>query len=616
MTNQKLFVPGIAALALAACAPDKPKPDLSETLQTTFDAVETTGGRWSEVQVLESAHPYTNDLTQPFQVRGSADAVELRLVFERFELEAGYDFLEVVGTNEVLHRWTGVRSGQEIVVSGNTATLRLLTDYSVTKWGFMVRVYERAACICTQDVRPVCGSDGQTYSNECKAGCAGVRVAYAGPCQADAWFSVNRTIESPHPYTNDFTQTWRVQETGATSVRAHFARLDLERGYDFVRILDGNDQVVATYTGQQADFTSAVVQGDVLQIQMSTDYSVTRDGFVIDYYQVTGGCRSDRECGAGMVCTQPQCIRAPCFALCEPATSPGYTDVSIEALIGDPAAFDGQQIRVIGAPEVRALCTRRGCSEADPCCNICSGSYTLGNAVTLRDANDQPYGCRGNECNWRSTCREFAPENAGPYRFEGTVRVDQSGGVALLVDTFEAADCQVAGCSGQACANTPNVITTCDFRPEYACYRQTACEPQATGHCGWTETPALLQCLANATAERASATDVPLSIPDDDAAGVTSQIAVLGSGAISQVLVSLEITHTYRGDLIVTLVSPAGTQVTLHEGEGGSADDLVVLDRELTELSGEPRNGPWQLKVRDRYAQDLGELLGWSLTFR
>lgn len=616
MKISKLLTMGIALGALANCGKGQSKPELADDLETTFDAVEAAGGRWSEVGVVESPHPYTNDLDRTFDVRGSAEAVELRLLFERFELEAGYDFLVVEGDDGAPQRWTGDRSGEEIVVSGNRARLRLVTDYSVTDFGFVARVFERHGCVCTTDVRPVCGADGNTYTNECNAGCAGVRVAYTGPCQDGAWVSVNRSIASPSPYPNDYVNTWTVREAGATSLRVHFASLDLERGYDFVRILDGDDRVVATYTGQQVDFHSAVVQGDTLKIEMRTDYSVTRGGFVVDYYQAAGGCRSDRECGTGMVCTQPQCVRAPCFAQCEPAPTAGYVDVTPADLRADPAAFDGQQVRVTDAPVVRALCTRRACSAADPCCNLCSGSFVIASSVTLRDANDQPYGCRGDECSWRSTCREFAPEGAGPYTFEGTVRVDGTGGVALLVDAFTAADCQVAGCSGQACANTPNVVTTCDFRPEYACYRQATCESQATGHCGWTQTPALLQCLANASSQRVVATDVPLAIPDDDAAGVQSRIDVLAGGPISEVEVTLEIRHTYRGDLIVDLVAPSGAVVSLHAGDGGSADDLVILDRALPELSGAPRGGAWTLRVRDRYAQDTGSLEGWSLTFR
>lgn len=60
--------------------------------------------------------------------------------------------------------------------------------------------------------------------------------------------------------------------------------------------------------------------------------------------------------------------------------------------------------------------------------------------------------------------------------------------------------CAVAGCSGQLCVSADeaaNMVTTCEYRAEYACYQEASCEPQANGRCGWTETAELKQCLAN-----------------------------------------------------------------------------------------------------------------------
>jgi eight-cysteine-cluster-containing protein len=57
------------------------------------------------------------------------------------------------------------------------------------------------------------------------------------------------------------------------------------------------------------------------------------------------------------------------------------------------------------------------------------------------------------------------------------------------------AACKRGGCSGQICA-AEDVVTTCEWRPEYACYKSAACERQANGQCGFTKTPELERCLA------------------------------------------------------------------------------------------------------------------------
>jgi len=58
--------------------------------------------------------------------------------------------------------------------------------------------------------------------------------------------------------------------------------------------------------------------------------------------------------------------------------------------------------------------------------------------------------------------------------------------------------CVKSGCSGTVCtAAGHEVVTTCEFRPEYACYQTASCAKQADGECGWTQTQDLTACLAN-----------------------------------------------------------------------------------------------------------------------
>lgn len=60
--------------------------------------------------------------------------------------------------------------------------------------------------------------------------------------------------------------------------------------------------------------------------------------------------------------------------------------------------------------------------------------------------------------------------------------------------------CVVGGCSGQVCYDEADgpIFTTCEWRPEYACYDSATCERQPDGNCGWTPTPELSMCLAGA----------------------------------------------------------------------------------------------------------------------
>ncbi|MBL8238237.1 MAG: proprotein convertase P-domain-containing protein [Bryobacterales bacterium] len=113
--------------------------------------------------------------------------------------------------------------------------------------------------------------------------------------------------------------------------------------------------------------------------------------------------------------------------------------------------------------------------------------------------------------------------------------------------------------------------------------------------------------------------DAPgLAIPDNNAAGVERTFAVTATGNLGDLAVGLDITHTYIGDLEVTLVSAAGTAVSLHNRAGGSADNIVktltpATLPALSALRGQPMAGTWKLKVADRDKADTGKLNAWTL---
>ncbi|HET7506365.1 MAG TPA: proprotein convertase P-domain-containing protein [Kofleriaceae bacterium] len=117
-------------------------------------------------------------------------------------------------------------------------------------------------------------------------------------------------------------------------------------------------------------------------------------------------------------------------------------------------------------------------------------------------------------------------------------------------------------------------------------------------------------CITN---QRFSATDVPIAIPDNNATGITSNNAVVGNGTVATLALSLNITHTFRGDLVVTLISPGGTQFVVSNRAGGSADNIVLTDQAITAFNGQPAAGTWKLKVQDLASIDVGTLNSWSL---
>jgi subtilisin-like proprotein convertase family protein len=116
------------------------------------------------------------------------------------------------------------------------------------------------------------------------------------------------------------------------------------------------------------------------------------------------------------------------------------------------------------------------------------------------------------------------------------------------------------------------------------------------------------------TTRNFSAADLPKAIPDNNATGVRSSITVAGATDIVRVTVDTNITHTFRGDLVIQVVGPTTSQTfTLSNRAGGSADNFVAAGTDITSaFTGNP-NGTWQLFVRDLAAVDVGTINSFAL---
>ncbi|HMJ06449.1 MAG TPA: VWA domain-containing protein, partial [Chthoniobacterales bacterium] len=112
-----------------------------------------------------------------------------------------------------------------------------------------------------------------------------------------------------------------------------------------------------------------------------------------------------------------------------------------------------------------------------------------------------------------------------------------------------------------------------------------------------------------------TATGLPLAIPDNSTVGVTSNLPVTKPGVSGMVMISFHVTHTFVGDLSVTLIAPSGQQFILHDRTGGGADNLMINSLTVAGAASVPATGTWKLFVEDHAGADTGTLDSWSLSF-
>jgi serine protease len=101
----------------------------------------------------------------------------------------------------------------------------------------------------------------------------------------------------------------------------------------------------------------------------------------------------------------------------------------------------------------------------------------------------------------------------------------------------------------------------------------------------------------------------------NDNATVESPITVSGRTGFGSATtsVSVNIVHTYQGDLKVDLVAPDGSLYNIHNYTGSGTDNIIKTVS--LNLSSEALNGTWKLRVNDNAGGDVGYINSWSITF-
>lgn len=238
---------------LASCEADQPlkakQGDADRATSAVSTVAPSAASGWTLRDAsIESSHPYGNRTHQTFSIT-EPGAASIRVHFGAFDLENGYDWVtlsapdgnaRVTYTGKLGDFWSSEIPGSTVVVSFDS-------DASVTRTGFSV-------------------------------------LGYAARNDGESWRTKAFVWETPHPYTNDDARFVEIDEPGAVKMKVLFEDLDVEDGYDFVRVFDAAGRLVAEYTGALHKLETPAIPGDHLSVEFVSDGSVTAPGVKIAQY--------------------------------------------------------------------------------------------------------------------------------------------------------------------------------------------------------------------------------------------------------------------------------------------------------------------------------------------
>ena len=241
------------------------------------------------------------------------------------------------------------------------------------------------------------------------------------------------------------------------------------------------------------------------------------------------------------------------------------------------------------------------------------GKTVSGKRLNLVNALDEADPTPSFKLSLSPRTQQITAGDAAQYTLDIGNIADWMGDVALSVDVQPA----LAGVSLSASTAQPGQSVTLDVTTSaetpWGNYQFTITGTDAATGELVKSVNASLSVLPQGLQDYEFENATPIAIPDNNAEGITSIINVPQAGAVFGTDVGVNITHTWRGDLLVKLRSPQGTEHTLHNRSGGNADDLVQ-NWQTDAFNGEAMQGDWTLLVSDNAGLDTGTLNSWSLT--
>lgn len=212
--------------------------------------------------------PYDSDLNRCWLIKPEDASLEnIQVVFDRFETQAGHDFLEVFDGDDTLCPMVGVFSGDEIppalTASSGSMLLRFRSDSSVEAKGFTISyiAYEEPF------------SQGFNFPG----GWQGIISDGSGPYNYANCTDAYWLLEPENPDWDSISHMW-----------FNIEFLDTQPGHDRLLFHDGpgpGDRVIADISGYEATGTFYSTSNRVL-VHFISDDSLTGAGWTISYGSV------------------------------------------------------------------------------------------------------------------------------------------------------------------------------------------------------------------------------------------------------------------------------------------------------------------------------------------
>ncbi|MEQ8908193.1 MAG: CUB domain-containing protein [Vicingaceae bacterium] len=210
---------------------------------------------------------YSNSLNCSWLVSPTG-AFNVRLTFDSLDLVAGdslYVYDGTANTDPLIGAYSGSTLPAFITSSGADAFIEFTTDASGTDKGWQISYLGISGC-----------SGQQTLS------------AASG--------TFNDGTNANQLYRDNSNCTWLIQPPGANFISLSWNRFNVESGFDFVTVYDGNNlsaPVIGTYSGSNLP-PSVTSSGGSLLVEFTTDFTVTEFGWEATYISTTTQCLPNR----------------------------------------------------------------------------------------------------------------------------------------------------------------------------------------------------------------------------------------------------------------------------------------------------------------------------------